>query len=97
MLLQDGLEVGRGDRGRGEGKREGLTRVSDEDELELSGEGRREELGEDGLADSTETEESDGDGTGNDSGGHYGGVERKCRVYMSKMAFPSSKRSLSST
>lgn len=91
MLLQDGLEVGRGDRSSGKGKREGLTRVSDEDELELSREGRREELGEDGLADSTEAEECDRDGTGNDSGGHYGGVERKCGVYMSKMAFPSSK------
>lgn len=80
MFFQDGLEVGGGDGGSGEGKREGLTRVGDEDELELGREGRGEELGEDGLADATETKERDGDGTGNDNGGH-------CVVYRERVEY----------
>lgn len=80
MFPQDGLEVGGGYGGSGEGKREGLTRVGDEDELELGREGRGEELGEDGLADATETKERDGDGTGNDNGGH-------CVVYRESVEY----------
>lgn len=82
MFLQDGLEVGRGDGGSGEGEREGQTGVGDEDELELGGEGRGEELGEDSLADATEAKKRDGDGTENGSGEHCV-VYRESAEYIS--------------
>ena len=51
-------------------KRERETRVCNEDELEARGEGRREELGEDGSSDSAEADERHGDRAKGD--GHGG-------------------------
>jgi hypothetical protein len=69
VLIQDREVVGGSEWRRvGEGEGERLPRVGDENELEARGKRRREELGEDGTANTTQTEERDGDGAGHGDG-----------------------------
>ena len=61
MLFENGGVVGRCKWGSGEGEREGLSRVCNEDQSEFGGEGRREKLGEDGFSNSSKTDQGDWD------------------------------------
>lgn len=59
VLFQDGLDVGRGKATAGKREGDGLARVGNKDDVEFGVQWWCKELGEDSLADTTDTDECD--------------------------------------